>query len=353
MKRILLGALLIAVIAAFGWLAASLSSGDREEQPTSNWREATVTRRDISSSISATGIVKPMVGAEVRVGSRISGVVRRLYANIGDSVTKGQLLAELDATELRARLDQTAAALNMARAQLDYTETDRRRKRELASIGVVASTELEVAENAYRVAELRVQEAEANVEYARTQLQYAQISAPISGVVASISTQEGETVAASFTTPTFVTIIDLDRLELWAYVDETDIGRVAEGQRVVFSVDAYPDTDFQGTVLSVYPDAVIQNTVVNYITVISIGDQQGKTLRPEMTANVTLFLETREGVLAVPRRAVRRDRGRYVVYVLREGRREEREVRVGWRDDRYTEIVQGLDEGETVLIEEP
>jgi macrolide-specific efflux system membrane fusion protein len=115
-------------------------------------------------------------------------------------------------------------------------------------------------------------------------------------------------------------------------------------------VDTYPETDFEGTVTSVYPDAVIENTVVNYITIISIGDRQGNTLRPEMTANVTLFLETREDVLTVPRKAIRRDRGRYVVSVVRDGTLEEREVRVGWRDNNFTEIVKGLEEGETVAI---
>jgi macrolide-specific efflux system membrane fusion protein len=346
-----LGGIVVVVVALIGWFALTRSNSDDDVRSQERWTQATVTRRDISSSIRATGIIKPMVGAEVRVGSRISGVVRRLYTNVGDRVAAGQLLAELDATDLQARLNQAVASLDMAQAELEYAEVDLRRKQELSGTGVVAQTELEMAENAFRVAGLRVEEAQANVAYSRTQLDYARIRAPISGVVASVSTQEGETVAASFTTPTFVTIIDLDRLELWAYVDETDIGRVVEGQRALFNVDTYPDTDFEGTVQSVYPDAVIENTVVNYITIVGILDRQGRTLRPEMTANVTLFLDTRLDVLAVPRGAVRRDRGRYVVYVLQDGQRVEREVRVGWRDDRYTEVVQGLEEGETVVIE--
>lgn len=312
-------------------------------------REATVTRRDISASVRATGIIKPMTGAEVRAGSRISGVVRRLYAKVGDRVEEGQLLAELDATELRSRLDQAVATVNMRRAEFEYAESDLRRKAELAEAGILAPSELELAQNAQRVAELRVREAEGNLAYSRTQLGYTRILAPISGVVASVSTQEGETVAASFTTPTFLTIIDLDRLELWAYVDETDIGRVVEGQEATFNVDTYPEIDFVGTVQSIHPDAVIENTVVNYITIISIGDRQGRTLRPEMSANVTLFLETRPNVLTVPRSAVRREGGRYLVDVMEDGRVQAREIQVGWRDDRFTEVVQGLDEGETVL----
>jgi macrolide-specific efflux system membrane fusion protein len=353
MKKSLVVATVIALVAASGWYALQRLSKDRGAAAQATWTEAAVTRRDISSSIRATGIIKPMVGAEVRVGSRVSGVVTRLHTNVGDEVSRGQLLAELDSTELRARLDQAVAALDRARAELDYADSELRRKTQLAQSGVASPTDLELAENAFRVAELRVAEGEANVDYARTQLGYAQIRAPIAGVVASVSTQEGETVAASFTTPTFVTIMDLDRLELRAHVDETDIGRVSEGQRAQFTVDTYPETDFEGTVTSIYPDAVIENTVVNYITIISIGDRQGKTLRPEMTANVTLFLETRENVLTVPRKAIRRDRGRYVVSVVHDGTLEEREVRVGWRDDTFTEIVKGLEEGETVAIGTP
>jgi macrolide-specific efflux system membrane fusion protein len=327
-------------------------SGDGSRAST-DLRSAAVIRRDISSAVRATGIIKPMVGAEVRVGSRISGVVRNLYTSIGARVTEGELLAELDATELQARLDQALAAASVAQAELEYAETDLRRKRELLRTGGVTRAELDQVENAARVGALRVEEAGANVTYAQTQLRYAKIYAPISGVVASVSTQEGETVAASFTTPTFVTIIDLDRLELWAYVDETDIGRVEEGQRAVFTVDTYTDTDFEGQVQSIYPDAVIENTVVNYITIIRIGDRHGKILRPEMTAYVTIYLETRDDVLAVPRGAIRRDGGRYVVRVLQDGVVEDREVRVGWRDEDFTEIVEGLTEGETVLVGEP
>jgi macrolide-specific efflux system membrane fusion protein len=324
------------------------------EQPSTHGPQqqslATVSRRDISARILATGIIKPMVGAEVRVGSRISGVVQRLHVGIGDSVSQGQLLAELDTVELNVKLTQAKEALNMARAEFDFTALELQRKRDLSQEEMIAADELESAEKAYRLAEIMIKEAEADVQHARTQLGYARIHAPISGVVASVSTQEGETVAASFTTPTFVTIIDLDRLELWAYVDETDIGRVEVGQGAVFTVDTYPENEFSGKVLSIYPNAVIQNTVVNYIAIVQIGDRQGKILRPEMTTNVSILIDTRENVLAVPRRAIVRDRGKYLVRVQANGQIEEREVRVGWRDDAFTEILEGLDEGETVVI---
>ncbi len=352
MKKLLLGLVLFLLGAGSSYLLLDTVRPRTPEHALSQ-SLATVTRRDISSSVLATGIIKPMVGAEVRVGSRISGVVLRLHTNIGDRVEQGQLLAELDGVELQAKLDQTEAALEAARAELDFAQLELRRRRGLAEKEMISDEELEAAEKSHRLAQLKVNEAEANVEYAKTQLAYTKIRAPISGVVASVSTQEGETVAASFSTPTFVTIIDLDRLELWAYVDETDIGRVAEGQQAVFTVDTYPETEFEGEVIAIYPNAVIQNTVVNYVTIIRIGDRHGKVLRPEMTTNVTIFLETHEDVLAVPRAAIQRERGTYFVYVQEDGRIEEREVRVGWRDEAYTEILSGLNEGEKVVVGEP
>jgi len=352
MKKLLLGILLflLGIGATFAFLNAVPQRSPESER---DQTRATVTRRDISSTVLATGIIKPMVGAEVRVGSRISGVVQRLHVGIGDHVSQGQLLAELDTVEVQAKLAQAEAALNMVRAELDFAELELQRKQGLSEKEMIAHDELEAAEKAYRLAQFKIKEAEANVVYVKTQLAYTKIHAPISGVVSSVTTQEGETVAASFTTPTFVTIIDLERLELWAYVDETDIGRVTEGQGAVFTVDTYPETEFTGEVQSIYPNAVIQNTVVNYITIIRIGDRQGRILRPEMTTNVTIFIETRQNVLAVPRKAIRRDRGKYLVWVQNEGQIEEREVRVGWRDETYTEILEGLAEGETVMIGEP
>lgn len=352
MKKLLLGVLLFLLGAASAYIilqARSQPSGEHANRQTL----ATVTRRDIASSVVATGIIKPMVGAEVRVGSRISGVVNRLHVSIGDNVTEGQLLAELDDVELQSRLDNAEAALNMARAELDFADLELKRKLELSERNMISDGEMEAAEKSHRLAQLKIREAEANMEYSETQLTHAKIHAPISGVVASVTTQEGETVAASFSTPTFVTIIDLDRLELWAYVDETDIGRVAEGQKAVFTVDTYPETEFEGEVQSIYPNAVIQNTVVNYVTIVRIGDRQGKILRPEMTANVTIVLETREDVLAVPRGAIKRDQGRYIVFVKDDGQTEERVVRVGWRDNSHTQILSGVTEGETILVGEP
>jgi macrolide-specific efflux system membrane fusion protein len=169
-------------------------------------------------------------------------------------------------------------------------------------------------------------------------------------VVASISTQEGETVAASLAAPTFVTLLDLARLEVRAYVDETDIGRIEIGQNARFTVDTYPEHEFEGRVTAVYPQAEIRDNVVNYITVVDFEPPEDRTLRPEMTATVRIALQTRENVLAVPRRAVRREGGRQFVWCPRGDALERRWVTTGTRDEIWWEILEGLREGDQVLV---
>lgn len=350
-KKLLVG-LFVLVIAA---LVTGFSMGifpKNVDIQSMDWPTTPVKRMDIGSTVLATGIIKPMVGAEVRVGSRVSGIVKKLYVSVGDRVREGTLLAEIDPTEFEARLRQAEADLEVAKANLEFAILDKDRQNELLGKELVSQNIADVAGRAHEVAEAQVRQSEANLEYARIQLEYTKIRAPISGVVASVSTQEGETVAASFASPTFVTIIDLERLEVWAYVDETDIGRVQKGQAAQFTVDTYSDVDFEGTVVAVYPSAEIQDNVVNYVTIIRISNDQGKTLRPEMTTTVNVFLEKRENVLAVPNRTIRRERGRKFVYVL-EGREPvQRWVKVGWKDNEYTEIVEGLEESEEVILGE-
>ena len=364
---------------------------------------ATVARRDFSSSVLATGAVQAQVGAEVRVGARLSGKVERLYANIGDNVTKGQVVAELEKADLEAVVGQRQAELDLAqaklaaveallpketeKAQLDldecqatYTlnEKEVERQRQLHARGVATDEELDEAEEGHSVSKIRVASARKALELAETryaeemrqgraevarataalenagvQLSYATITASIEGVIASVSTEEGETVAAGMQAPTFVTIIDLQRLQVDAYVDEVDIGKVKVGQHAVFTVDAFPAMDFEGKVSAIYPKAVIQDNVVNYDVVVDIQTPYHGLLRPEMTASVTIFLEKREGVLAVPAQAVQRERGKNVVYVLADGVAEPREIKVGWRDGQWIEVASGLEEGETVLLEAP
>jgi macrolide-specific efflux system membrane fusion protein len=311
---------------------------------------AHVLRRDIGSSVLSTGIIKPMVGAEVKVGSRISGVVKRLRANIGDPVRADQIIAELDDAELQARLSQNIAALAKGQADLNLARSIFERTRSLKQKELVSEQESEQVETSVKTAEAMLKQAEANLEYAKVQLSYTKIYSPISGVIASVSTQEGETISASLSAPTFVSIIDLHRLEVEAYVDETDIGKIRIGQEASFTVDTYSDMDFKGKVTAIYPKAIIQDNVVNYIVTVQIFNSQGKILRPEMTTNVTIYLETRKNVLVVPTSAITRERGERSVTVMEGEKKIQRKVKVGWKDNGFTEIINGVKEGEQILI---
>jgi RND family efflux transporter MFP subunit len=245
-------------------------------------------RRATEDVVKATGVIKPRIGAEVRVGSRVSGVVRRLFVRVGDPVRSGAALAELDDRDLLARRNEARAALELARANLEYARADLHRKRELGAAALLAQSELELAQRAFAIAEQQVRGAEAGLAFAAAQLDYTKIIAPIAGVVASVSTQEGETVAASFATPTFVTLVDLARLEVWAYVDETDIGRIRVGQHARFTVDTYGNEAFDGSVTAIYPKPEIRDNVVNYVTVIRFDPPRDRVLRPEMTTTVQI-----------------------------------------------------------------
>ncbi|HBH84776.1 MAG: hypothetical protein A2X05_03165 [Bacteroidetes bacterium GWE2_41_25] len=313
---------------------------------------AVVTRRDIGSTVLATGIIKPKVGAEIKVGSRISGVVKKLRANIGDMVKAGQVIAEIDDQELRAKLNQNIAAVNKAKAEYDYAKLNMDRQKSLLGQNYISQQTYDLSENSFKIADAQLKQAEANAEVAKVQLSYTSIYALTSGVIASVSTQEGETVMASLSAPTFVNIIDLTRLEVQVYVDETDIGKIQTGQEASFTVDTYSDTDFKGIVTAIYPKAVIQDNVVNYIVVVEISDFHEKILRPEMTTTVTIRLETRKNVITVPSKAILRDKGERFVTVIEGASRVSKKIRTGWYDSNYTEVVEGLNEGETVLLPE-
>ena len=280
MRKIVLGIVIV---------VAGCTAGDAPPQRAVNEQPvAKNERRRERGGVTATGVVKPMIGAEVRVGSRISGVVRRLFVRIGDRVEKGQLLAELDDRDLVARRAEALAALQLAEANLDYARADLARKRELRASALLAPSDLDVTERAFAVAQQQRAGAHASLDVATTQLGYGRIVAPIDGVVASVATQEGETVAASFAAPTFVTLVDLTRLEVWAYVDETDIGRIRIGQPATFTVDTYGATNFTGEVAAIYPKAEIRDNVVNYVTVIRFATPPDKVLRPDMTTTVRI-----------------------------------------------------------------
>lgn len=290
MRRLVIALIVLIAIA----VAIVLLARTDPQPPPATPASAVRSKPRADTAVKATGVIKPMIGAEVRVGSRISGVVRRLLVRVGDTVAAGQLLAELDDRDLAARRNEALAALELAQANLDYARADFGRKRELGAASLLAQADLDLARRGLGVAEQQLAGAKASLAFANTQLAYAKIFAPISGVVASVSTQEGETVAASFAAPTFVTLVDLKRLEVWAYVDETDIGRIHVGQRATFTVDTYGDETFDGTVTAIYPRPEIRDNVVNYVTVLRFDPVRDRTLRPEMTTTVRIAVDARE-----------------------------------------------------------
>lgn len=354
---VVMGGALAAWLALRGTTRTADAAGDAET--------VLVTRRSVATSVVAIGTVKAQIGAEVRVGSRISGRVRRLRANIGDAVRRGQVIAELETEELDAVVDERAAEAREAEARLAALEATAQlaaaeltRQVQLQREGVATLAEADVARERAGVADAQLAAGRRALERARAALASAEVQrsftvlrSPIDGVVASVATQEGETIAAGLNAPTFLTVIDLGRLQVDAYVDEVDIGKVRVGQRAVFTVDAHPARDFHGTVAAIYPTATIQDNVVKYVAAVRI-DSAGGLLRPEMTANVRITLEARE-VLAIPARAVRREAGRAIVHVTDGRRTEPREVRLGWREGPWVEVVDGLREGDRVLLDAP
>jgi RND family efflux transporter MFP subunit len=214
----------------------------------------------------------------------------------------------------------------------------------------MVGAEVRVGQQSYGVASQQYRQAQANLADAVTQLGYARIISPIAGTVESVTTQEGETVASSFAAPTFVTLLDLSRLEVWAYVDETDIGRIRLGQKATFTVDTYGDDQFPGEVTAVYPQAQIRDNVVDYIAVIHFRPLPGHILRPEMTTTVTIAQQQHRNVLALPISAVHREGGRQYVIVQNGPSTERHWITTGLRDDSYWEILSGVREGEGVLI---
>ncbi len=313
-------------------------------------KSARVTLGVLNETIAATGVIRPVTGAEVNVGSRISGTVVNLPVEVGDRVTVGQVLAELDATALMAEADEARADVELSMPRVELAESTLARREKLATKGLTSVEDLEIARRDLAVARAELLANRARLRSAEIELDYTRITAPIDGVVAEVSTREGETVAAAFAAPNFVTIIDLERLEVLAYVDETDIGRVVVGQQASFTVDTFPDVDFPAVVTAIQPRAELQGSVVNYLVRLEFERLPDFTLRPEMTAHVRVVVDEREQVLTAPRATIKRNTGRQYVVLQRGGEWIEQDVRTGWRSDTTVEFLAGVREGDVLEL---
>ena len=356
-----------------GWIAIAViiviilgvwkcSGGKKEEKVT--FETAKVVKGNIQTSITATGTIEPVTS--VTVGTQVSGIVSHLYVDYNSVVKRGQVIAELDRTNLISELNAQKANLASAQSSLNYQESNFKRYQTLYEKGLVSADEFESARLQYQQAREQVAQSRESVQRAQTNLGYATITSPIDGVVLSKAVEEGQTVAASFNTPELFTIAqDLTNMRVIADIDEADIGGVKEGQRVSFTVDAFPEDTFEGNVTQVRQQATTESNVVTYEVVISAPNVDLK-LKPGLTANVTIFTLEKNDVLTVPAKALRfqpneallKDgqtiedcEGQRKVWTLEGNVFKAHKVETGTTNGVTTEITGGIAEGTEVLTD--
>ena len=361
---LLLGMLVI--IGAIAVIIIHFTGGPKEER----YITATIDRADMQQSVSASGTLNPV--KLVNVGTQISGVVQKLYVDYNDRVTEGQVLAELDQSLLKAQLLQSQGALASAQAALKESRANYNRNKALFDKDYVARADLDLARQQLETAQAQVETASGQVEHDKINIGYSVIRSPVAGVIISRSVDVGQTVAASFQTPTLFTIAqDLKKMEIDTNLSEADVGNVKEAMKVRFSVDAFPSRQFEGVVRQVRLNPTTQQNVVTYNVVIDVNNDD-LTLLPGMTAFVTLIEAQRTGVLRVPNTALNyrpadaklaaknkpadgehKAKDTKAVYVLRDGQPTRVQIKIGINDNKFTEVLEGdIKEGEPVITEE-
>jgi HlyD family secretion protein len=291
-------AIIIAVAVALGWFGPW-----RSKTKAPKYREATVTRGPIESRVSATGTLNPV--DQVEVGSQVSGILSKVNVDFNDKVKKGQVLAQIEPSLFRADLANAEAAIEKAKAQLADGERGLRRAKVMKEQGLIADADVETAQLTYDSRKADLSQAQASAQRARVNMQNTTIVAPIAGTVISRAVDAGQTVAASLQAPNLFTLAkDLTEMELQSRVDEADIGQVDEGMSISFTVDAFPDRTFEGTVRQIRAEPVTESGVVSY-TVVSRVPNRDQKLLPGMTANVTIVSASRDDALRIPNAALR------------------------------------------------
>ena len=368
-KKIILIA--VAVVAVAG-ISIRLFGGSTAKHKVT-YETATVIKGEISESITATGTIEPVT--EVEVGTQVSGIIDKIYADYNSVVTKGQLIAEMDRVTLQSEVASQRAAYNGAKAEYEYQRKNYERNRGLHEKQLISDTDYEQFVYNYEKAKSSYESSQASLAKAERNLSYATITSPIDGVVINRAVEEGQTVASGFETPTLFTIAaDLTQMQVVADVDEADIGGVKDGQRVTFSVDAYPNDTFEGVVTQIRlgedsstssGSSGTSGTVVTYEVVISAPNPDLK-LKPRLTANVTIYTLDRKNVLSVPARALRFTPEKPLIGendIVKDCESEHKlwtregntfiahPVTVGISNGVNTEIVNGIDEGATVVTE--
>lgn len=350
----------------------------------------TVKRGDIKGILVETGIIKPQVGAVIKIGTRATGTITKLYVKIGDRVRRGQLIAIIDDREIKEQIAQLRSALsrqeNMlrqieltyperireARANYEYAKLNYEREIELLKKEFTtkesldrAKRELEIAEANFKrlqdeyetqisITKASIDEIKAQINQQAIRLSYTRIYSPIDGIVSDVTIQEGETVVAGLQVANLITVFDPLSLEMWIYVDEADIGRVKIGQDVEFSVDTLPDMSFHGKIEKIYPQPVVKDNIVYYLAIVKVSRKDAQYLRPEMTTHVRITFDEKKDVLVVPNSAIKFEEGRQIVYRVTDHETstpksvERVPVKIGLRNEEITEIISGLNENDRV-----
>lgn len=398
MKKMLIIALLVAAVAGgFLWWRTTQRPAEVKVLAT-----AEVQRGTVRKVLEETGIIKAQVGAIVKIGARATGTIDRMLVKVGDPVAEGQLVAVIDRRELRAqeaeaaarlgsaraeldrirlvyplRIAQAAAELAQAEAQADYLGRSAGRLEALFASRFVSRDEAEnvrqqaeaqdrqvaarlanldrergEAVEEQKKAELAVRQAEAALESIRVRISYTDIRSPIGGVVSQVTAQEGETIVAGLQVANLITVLDTQRLEMWVYVDETDVGQVLTGQGVEFRVDAYPGRTFAGEVQTIYPQPEIRDNIVYYQALVGISPEQAELLRPEMTTHVQIVVAEKSDVLLIPNNALKWVDNRQVVFVQApDGAVRRITPTLGLAGVTHSEVAEGLAEGEQVATQ--
>lgn len=355
--------LIVACVVVLAAIVYALMGG-KKEAPVMDYETARVEKATIGNSVTATGTIEPVT--KVEVGTQVSGIIDKIYVDYNSVVHKGQIIAELDKTNLMSELNSAKSNLAGAKSDLDYQRANYKRIKALYDKELVSGNEYDTALLSLRQAESTYAQRKEAVSKAQTNLRYAIITSPIDGIIISKAVEEGQTVAASYSTPTLFTIAqDLTDMRVIADVDEADIGEVEVGQRVSFTVDAYPGETFEGKVTQVRLEATTESNVVTYEVVISASNKDLK-LKPGLTANVTIFTLERNNIVSVPTKALRFTptkemlnpgekiedcQGAHKVWV-REGKTlKAYAVKTGITNGTRTQIVSGIKEGAEVIVE--
>jgi len=296
-KIIIITTTTIIVIAAVAYFLLKSSPKDGFSfEPTS------LTIGNISSTITATGTIEPII--EVTVGTQVSGKVSKIYVDYNSVVKKGEVLAEIDKTNLQTEYNTQMLAVQSSKVEYDYQKKNYERAKDLYGKSLISETDFETAKYSYEKAESTYKQNISNLDKAKTNLNYATIYSPIDGVVLSRAVEEGQTVAASFSTPTmFIIARDLTKMQVVANVDEADIGNVKQNQRVTFTVDAYPEDVFEGTVTQVRLNPTTTSNVVTYQVIVNAPNPDLK-LKPGLTANITVYTLEKKDIRVLPNKAL-------------------------------------------------